>query len=366
MKTRALTLSFRTSKALSVGILAIVFALFALSDSVSASETTTSDECKWKGTVEFDPAVIGLTKNAPTNFGIGITASRQIYDYLSIGGKISLYQGWKFNAAPSLNIMARLHVEDFSKDITPYFDFDFGYRQSFEDTNILGFAFNPTIGLRYKQIGFGIGYDGFVHKGSLNNSLNIRLAYHFGYNSKKASEFFSKTDFALALGLIASGGCKKDDGPNKYKATAGAGLELSWLYNFNKYFSMGIMADMNMISVNEKTRDYDDNESVSAVIYGLRAKYKVKQLTFLHKIYPFVKVDLGQAINLDDYTYDAKSESSFYYSPGVGLALPFKDDSKSLDLCVSYAPISMSAFKGNYDSKSDEVGSVRITLGYTF
>lgn len=341
---------------------------------VSAQKSVDYDK-GWIGSVELDPAVISVEKGATSrvSFTPRLTATHKVMPYLALGGGISLTEGWNFKGAPSMEIFARAHAENFTNEFTPFFDLDLGYFQSFENTKSRGFAFNPTIGIRYGRLGFGIGYKGAVYTGygsNLYNSINIRLAYYFGYHKNEhfcesIKNFFRRTDFGIALGAIFPTGKGFRYG-HEMNLKTGATMELSWLYRFSNNFSGGLMIGLNYVPFSEDivgnagtSAEFTETLSNirSAITIGLRGRYDLKQLSMPLGIHPYAKLDLGVAANLDT----EEGSSSFYYSPGVGLSLPIKDNSHSLDLGVSYAPMSIEKENGVGD-----VGSVRLTLGYTF
>ncbi len=340
-------------------------------------ETVDSDG--WMGSVEFDPAVISVNKGTKTtvSFTPRLTATHKVMPYLALGGGIELTEGWSFKGAPSMAIFGRVHAEDFSRVFSPIFDLDLGYHQSFEMTSYRGFMFNPTIGVRYGSFGFGMGYKGIVASGgALSNAINIRLAYYFGYHKnekfcQRMSEFFHRIDYALALGCIFPFGDGHRYG-HDMKTKTGGTLEFTGLYRFSNNFTGGLLIGLNYVPYSEEfvanpgsSSEFRETmtDGRSAIIVALRGRYDFRQISLPLGIHPFAKMDFGVAANLDTN----EGTSSLYYSPGVGLSLPIKNDAHSLDLGVSYAPVSIEKDESwGADCKVKDIGSLRLTLGYRF
>lgn len=95
-----------------------------------------------------------------------------------------------------------------------------------------------------------------------------------------------------------------------------------------------------------QSNDYTDKTSEIYLNIMARVRYKVKQLTFAEKFYPFAQADLG----LSGF------ETKFAFNPAVGLSM-MTGKKESIDLTLGYSSI------GINDSNK---GSLRIALGYTF
>lgn len=342
--------------------------LFMRADGGNAKVMTPVDkEQGWIGSAEFDPLFIPCVKNSSVGFKLRLSATYKFHQYFSFGGAVALAENWKFSSAPSMDIVARLHAEDFRKDLSPFFDLDLGYMQSFENTDIRGFIFNPTVGIRYGRLALGLGYYGLVN-GGISSNINIRLAYYFGYgknkNSERVKSFFEHLDYSLAIGGIISGGNKSEKASHYMSPKGGVAFEAAALYPFENNLSIGLMLGFNYVDVTSYSKGggkiWETGDGRSALIYAVRGRYDFRQVK-LGPVHPYAKFDLGGASNFDT---DAGS-TSFYYSPGIGISLPLKNNTKALDLGISYAPVSIER-PGGADEKAHDVASMRITLGYTF
>lgn len=333
----------------------------------------------WMGSVEFDPATFSVDKGAKgCSFSMRITATHQIMDYLSGGFGVSLDQNWNFQTAPSLNIFGRLHAEDFRRKFSPFVELDMGYDQSFQDVDVRSFMFNPTVGVRYGHFGFGVGYLGHAANGGVGSAINIRLAYYFGYHKTAGSEKFAKfmRDMKWGVGLkalIPFGNGKVISNEAQVTSSIGGGLELSGLYPFSNKFSAGLMLGFDVLNVNVKEPAdrhspvdfWEYSENYFSIIAALRGRYDITQAEFSKlNLHPYVSLDLGLSSNLiaDEW------HESFYYSPTVGLAMPVKNNTQSVDLGIGIAPAYMDKNGGRYIGEKGFHGvpGLKISLGYTF
>ncbi len=319
--------------------------LALISTPASFAQTTVNapkTECGWYGTIEFDPLNSTFKKGEGSSWAVRWSGVKRVYPYLGLGGAISLSESWKFKEVPSLTITARAHVEDYDKAVSPFATLDLGYGHGFEQSTN-SFVFNPTVGIRYGQVGIGVGYYGTVNR-SLSSAMNIRLAYFFGYNAEKTSHFFKSLDFGVAAGGFFP--C------NTWTESGGISLEASALYHINDYVQAGLALNF----------DGSLGETGAAdLLFGVRGRYNFRQVHMPLGLHPFARMDLGVASVFGDET-----TSSFYWQPGVGISLPLKNNTKSLDLSVSYAKLL--EYDGGYDHSDDKeyLKIIRVAIGYNF
>lgn len=378
---------------------------------------------KWHGSIEFNP-LFHTYKGATPGFDINLTATRNINDYIALGFGVGITESFKFEGAPGIPLFARVHAEDYSKNWTPFFDFDFGYSINTNDFGSGSLIFNPTVGIRYGAFGIGVGYygskvlkDGY----DMAHAVNVRLAYYFGYH-KSNSQFaraLRKLEFGIDLGArFPIGGSKKESYEHEVSTygnvwahnttsahgryTTGGDINLSLLYPVNDQLSLGIMAGIGAIGMKSTTKfkleqtelwtqhnphkslnetdKVEDSDIRTMIPIALRGKYRFRQIKIANKFYPFASMDIGMALNPDN---SSEEYSAFYWSPTVGLALDVAGGKHSLELGVSYVPQCVDTFDYNliqnnayfgsyckyheiYNYKSQTIGSLRIALGYTF
>lgn len=378
---------------------------------------------KWRGSVEFNP-VFYTVKGATPGFDINLTATRKINDYVSAGFGIGVVESFNFSGAPTVPLFVRAHAEDFSKQWSPYFDFDFGYGLNTDDIGLGALIINPTVGLRYGPVGIGVGYYGtkVLKEGyKMGNAVNVRLSYYFGYHRSNSAfiRALRKLEFGIDLGVRFPWGGKVDDTASSpypgldapagttweatvtNKFTVAGDINLSLLYPVNNNLSVGIMAGFGLTPRKEKktttvvypqeyldrnpgsTSEWKNTDYRTMIPIALRGKYRFRQISVADRFYPFAALDLGVAVNLD-----SRKETSFYWSPTVGLALDVAGGRHSVELGLSYVPQTVDKQEYHYDSsygsfyetwtrynsetgEMEEVGSttlggLRISLGYTF
>ena len=394
----------------------VAAACVAASLNAVAQEQGSND--KWRGSVEFNP-VFYTVKGATPGFDINLTATRKISDYVSAGFGIGVVESFNFSGAPTIPLFVRAHAEDFSKQWSPYFDFDFGYGLNTDDIGLGGLIINPTVGLRYGPVGIGVGYYGtkILKEGyKMGNAVNVRLSYYFGYHRSNSAfiRALRKLEFGIDLGVRFPFGGKVDETASSpytgfgapvgtvFEATAtnkftvAGDINLSLLYPVNSNLSVGIMAGFGLAPRKEKTtsalvypQEYLDRNPGSdkgwtterkttdyrtMIPIALRGKYRFRQISVADRFYPFAALDLGVAIVPDTYY---ASGSFFYWSPTVGLALDVADGHHSVELGLSYVPQKVQ--KNNYrysdghfvevwerEEPTTTLGGLRISLGYTF
>lgn len=364
------------------GLAAVVCVAAGLN--VLAQEQKPGD--KWRGSVEFNP-VFYTVKGATPGFDINLTATRKINDYVSAGFGVGVMESFNFSGAPTIPLFVRAHAEDFSKQWSPYFDFDFGYGLNTDDIGLGALIINPTVGLRYGPVGIGVGYYGskILKEGyKMGNAVNVRLSYYFGYHRSNSAfiRALRKLEFGVDLGVRFPWGGKVDETASSpypglgapagttYEATVtnrftvAGDVNLSLLYPVNNNLSVGIMAGFGLAPRKEKkittvvypqeyldrnpgseesTSEWKNTDYRTMIPIALRGKYRFRQISVVDRFYPFAALDLGVAITPDTY---GDSGSFFYWSPTVGLALDVADGRHSVELGLSYVPQKVQ--KNNY------------------
>lgn len=317
---------------------------------LSVSMTCMAQDSKWNGTASFDPIVTDFGNS--NNLGFSFGAYHPIHENVSLGIGLGLIEEWKFKNAPAMPVFLGVHSELWKKDITPVFDLQMGYTLNFSNTKYGNIFLNPMIGMRFNNVGIGVGYYGQkVLQGNFKwgSGMNVRLCYYFNMHSTERSRNFKHDlDFSLELsGALPFG---KD-----VTSGFGIGLNIALLYSVNKYVSIGLTTGFNGIDVEHKIDDYDKtNYSFSYVPIAVRGRYKFKQIS--SKIYPWLQLDLGGVLPAaDDYL-----TSKFYYAPGLGASYEVRGGRSSIDLGISVIPMKVEEDMGS------KVNILRFSLGYTF
>lgn len=405
----------KTKAILTKGLLGIAA---ILSGSGTASAEITD---KWMGTVEFNP-VFNTQSGVDPSFNINFVATRRVNEYFSAGVGIGLEESFKFKGTPSLPVFARFHAEDFSKMFSPYANFDLGYQAVFGDGKG-GLLIAPTVGVRYDCFSVGIGYRGFKSTASgskMSSAIAINLGYTFGLH-KPDSEFLralKKTEFSIAATALLGNSNAGEYSWSRFEAIYNGGtrwgghfaytnkptygtsgmfsIALTYPVWKNLYVGVagGIMVtarkgnyDVEITQIHEDDvergeqycREWKalandrDTDTEWGGFVAFRAKYKVKELTFGKRFYPYAQVDLGSFVGVDDY---GKGDASkFYFAPEVGVSMQV-GNRHSLDIGVGYKPIWGESIFNDSDrvwdsesyssSKFKKFGKLAISVGYTF
>ncbi len=348
----------------------------------------------WKGIANFDPAIIPTVKGGVANFQFGVLAQKEVYPYLALGFGAGIEENWKFKSGWAFPIFVNAHMEQFDASLSPTFDFRMGYSFSTQTFDYSSFFINPTIGVRYEQLGIGIGYLGGVANvegAPWTSNINIRLSYYFGYHK---TDFFThvghgltalwnelrKINFGVDLTLDAgTGGSDEED----VKLSTGCGVNFSFLYPINEYLEIGPMAGFHYQPMKYQV-DYPSPDGNYYKVWqsgndhfwfpiALRTRYNARQATFCGRFYPWVRLDLGGYItrNSDMGKDYCDLKDGFYWSPAVGVSMDLKDGNHSLDFSVGYTSIkTYTIFDMNYKHPEDvdpvRKGICQISLGYKF
>lgn len=341
--------------------LIIIGILLALPHAVKADD-------QWKGTAFFDVVQIPCVKKPQVSFELGLKSTYTIDDYVGLGFGLGLRETWKFKGAPGIPLFITTHIEDSKNKFTPTFDFDMGVQVATKSCkNNSSFFINPIIGVRYDQLGIGIGYNGsqsFAKKAAWTSSINIRLSYYFGYHRTSQAtaikNFLSRFQFGIeALTAFTFSNSELEE--RAIDPSSAVGLNFSFLYPLTDNLEFGPVIGLMMQSCKEAMGSTNNlnwtTEHLTFVPVALRAKYRMRQLP-IGPLYPFAQLDLGAKIAVDDILI----KSNFLWAPTLGVSYDLRDGQSSIDLGIGYQD---TKFQHNSD-KSKTYGQLRISLGYTF
>ncbi len=360
------------------------FSLFIvlLLSAVSAHSQSLKDG--WVGTVDFGP-VINLHKGGTTSLGVNVAATRQVHEYLHLGAGTGFIETFKFDAGPAIPLFVRAHAEKPDTEMSPFFTFDMGYCLNTENTRNGGFMFNPTLGVRFGDILFGLGYYGVVHNG-VSSNLNIRLGYAFGAHRSNTplDKALRKFKFSVDFGISFTGNIYSEtyefEG-NNYNVVYGyypsPSVNLALLYPITDNFDAGLMIGFHCfihkfkadgLPKSEVDDEFINRKNVLSVPLALRLKYKFRELLISNRYYPFAQLDLGFATYTNSKIKGEEvfaSNTQFHFAPCVGLSYDVADGKHSVDLGFSYYSKKLKLVDGESKHNINR-GVFRVAIGYTF
>jgi hypothetical protein len=332
---------------------------------------TVAQEKNWYSTVNFDPADINTAKYSLTEFQLGLSTYRKMNPYVGAGFGVALQENWKFKSGLSFPIFATIHAEQFGAEFTPTFDFRVGYTLNTYKIGNSAVFINPTIGMRYQQFGFGVGYIGSMgmNEGATwSSAINFRFNYYFGAQEKAFSEAMRKFNFGVeaTAEFFGSGANSDNSSSHETKLTTGYGLNLSLLYPISDKFELGPMVGIHVangsyfvwLGGGSLQESQKCSTSTAWMPIALRARYKVRQVQFLDRLYPWARVDLGAGVGLSS----CEIADGLYFAPAVGISMDTKGGEQSVDFGIGY----MSTRKYGKNDETSGAGSFQIMLGYTF
>jgi hypothetical protein len=344
----------KIQKMLAIGIVAAM--------SLTMPGKTVAQEKNWYSTVNFDPADINTAENSLTEFQLGISTYRKMNSYVGAGFGVALQENWKFKSGLSFPIFATIHAEQFGAEFTPTFDFRVGYTLNTYKIGNSAVFINPTIGMRYQQFGFGVGYIGSMgmNEGATwASAINFRFNYYFGAQEKAFSEAMRKFNFGVEVTGEIYGGTYSTQSRG-IRFASGYGINASLLYPISDNFELGPMVGIHVVN-----GEYQSSGSFNTawMPIALRGRYNVRQAQFCNKFYPWARLDLGAGIGLSS----EEVKDGFYYAPMVGLSMDLKGGEHSLDLGLGYMSLNKYVCDDIRRTESSEsVGSFQIMVGYTF
>lgn len=379
------------------------------------SEAQSTDA--WRGSVEFNP-MFYTESGADMSFNVNLTATRKVYDFLSVGAGIGVVESFNFKTDPIVPVFARFQAEDNSRAMSPFVTMDLGYGLNTGDLGTGGLIINPTVGFKYDAFSIGVGYYGyksFASGAKMSNAINVRLGYNFGYHRSTSplAKALRRLEFSIDLGMRFPMGTSYNDYQEEISTlttiwnedwiderhtleqssgyAAIPDMTLALLYPVTDNFYAGLMAGFNLIRQKAYAKivntyydypdivrgEYENNlnnpddpyEIQTSAQVGLRMKYKFKEIMIANRFYPFAQVDLGWDANWNH-------ESSFFCNPTAGLSIDVAGGNHSIDLGVSY--VTQRLEKRTFDMYGEygwhlyenvdyeNVGALRISLGYTF
>lgn len=337
---------------------------------------TEAQEKKRETFIEFQP-IFSTVEGGVHSFAVQGGILRGINDLFSVGAGFGIGESFHFDTNPFVPIFARAHVEKTFGEITPFASFDMGYSLNTEDFAMGWVLFNPTVGVRFRQVYLGLGYQAQVMTqsgGGTNHTVNLRLGYYFGQKAKQnAKAFFRRTYFELEAGYgigLCSGPSYEDNRwqNEEFQMTYGSNafLHVLWAYGIDENWSVGIGTGGEVFY--DSYKNIDEHKVYVSMPLFVRGKY-----TFFDEeasVRPFVALDLGYLLALDGHQHDYGSEQKRYRSgliaePQVGVIFKNK-----YSLSLGYHPdsISVPCYGESFEHSSKQVNasSLRIHLGVRF
>lgn len=246
--------------------------------------------------LEFQPSIATVSGAKPTlqiNYGI----LHHIDSQLKWGAGIGIAESSEFNMAPSLPIFSRVEFDFTDKgNYRPFLGLDLGYSVNFEDFEYGSFFVNPTLGVSLYKCYLGIGYLGSMGtytEAQWSNAINLRFGRRLGGKEGRAiMNFFKRTTLGIHA-LYGNGVPNKIS--NDYSEASNLtrwGYGLSWMYNFNAHWALGVYAtyiQKYSYETNDVNEDEVEGDGIEAFV---RLQYTMKQFGNL-PLKPFANINCG-------------------------------------------------------------------------
>jgi len=326
-----------------------------------------------------------------------VAATRQVHEYLNLGAGTGFLETFKFDAGPAIPLFVRAHAEKTNADFSPFLTFDMGYYLNTENTRNGGFMFNPTLGVRFGDILFGVGYLGVVHNG-VSSNLNIRLGYAFGAHRSNTpiDKALRKFKFSVDFGVSFTGNYMNETyefEDKEYDIAYGyypsPSVNLALLYPVTDNFDAGLMIGFHCfvhkfktggLPQSEAEEEFINRRNVLSIPLALRLKYKFRKVLIANRFYPFAQLDMGFAAYTNSKITGEEmltANKQFHWAPCVGLSYDVAGGKHSIDLGFSYYSKKLKGeyteeYEGEYEYEEEHEklsiskGVFRISIGYTF
>ena len=311
-----------------------------------------------KGTNEFNFSVgydFGLKKGQGGLVTFQPEYGRNFTDLFYLGVGTGLVADDKFDAF-SIPVFLRAEVDFTTGKLRPFFSLQGGY-----DINVDGgngcVRLNPMVGVKVPltntvDFNVGFGYTRTIANGRGMDYLGFKAGVNFNSQGRGFVRFLKKVDYNVELETYTPVSFKYDDG-NKEKFTGFFGINLAATAPLpleNLY--AGVSVGFGRYTDKYEYEGMDEEKSSEVYLNaGVRVRYKVKQLMFADKIYPFAQLDMGLG---------GVYEFSFVANPAIGLSF-MTGRKESVDVTLGYTTM---ALGDEFDTMRK--GSLRIAVGYTF
>lgn len=329
----------------------IAFAVIALSLPVSA-------QVDKKGTNEFSFHVgydFGLEKGQLGMLTFQPEYGHYFNEYFYLGAGTGLTVDDKFNSF-AIPVFARAEVDFTTTKIRPFVSLQAGY--DFNVSGDDGYArVNPMVGVKAPlsntvDINLGFGYTHTFNKGKGLNFLGFKAGLNFNSDGRGLVKFLKKLDYNVGLETYTPVSEESHDGyKDEYSGFLGLDMAATAPMPLRNLYA-GITLAVGRYTDKYSYQGMDEEKSTEIYMNaGVRARYKVKQLTIADKIYPFAQVDMN-VLSVTDV--------KFTVNPAVGLSF-MTGRKESVDLTLGYTTIPVEE-----DDVFNGKGALRIALGYTF
>lgn len=317
-----------------------------------------SAQVEKKGSNEFSFHVgydFGLEKKQPGLLTFQPEFGHFFNDYFYLGGGTGLVADDKFNTF-AIPVFARAEVDFTTTKVRPYVSLQAGY-----DFNVSGddsyARINPMVGVKAPlsntvDVNLGFGYTHIFTTGGGQNFLGFKAGFNFNSDGRGLVRFLQKLDYNVELETYTPVTVKSGDGSkDKYSGFLGLNLAATAPMPLENLYAGIIFAIGRCTDEFEYQDNGVDKSTEGYMNAGVRARYKVKQVTIADRIYPFAQVDFN-VLSMGDVAFTA--------NPAVGISY-MTGRKESLDLTLGYTTMALDEEDG-----TKRKGSLRIALGYTF
>lgn len=323
------------------------------------------NEPKWRGSIIFDPVNVSLTGYG-VGFDVGFSAYYRAQQDVQIGAGFLINEGWKFKSRPDFPIFVGIKYDKLNESFSPTASFETGVSLSSTEIKYSSFFINPMVGIRFGNVGAGIGYWGGIpvglEGGKWASYINLRLSYNFwmGKNTgasqtaNKISRAFEPVwNFFKPINVILDLGTDIPVKPNSEQEftssdLTGFGLDVSFLYPLGKGFELGPTIGAHI------------NSKFSYIPIAVRTRYNFNQIGLNSPLYPWIQFDLGGYAGID------AAEGNFYWRPAIGLSYDVRGGKSALELSLGFNMIRYSSYVTIYNMEYYWNGIFGINLGYRF
>lgn len=273
--------------------------------------------------------------------------------FLGVGSGVSVDD--KFNSV-SIPVFAHAEINFPSKSVTPFVSLKAGYDIATGENQ--GCArINPSFGVKVPlsaktDLSLGCGYTRTIADGGGSDLIGFNLGINFDTQGKGLSNFLKTWEYSAELETytgLSEEGIDYNGHPEEDKISSLYGFRINVLIPVINNLYVGPSIGIGRYT--EEHIGHYSTDKFSEMYFSamLRTEYKIKQLMFADKFYPFVHVDLGYG----DY---ARGDGFFSVNPAAGVAYSVTDN------CAAYLSV------GYYKLEHFDLngGSARIALGFQF